>query len=171
MLSAHIICFSEEGSCILIGVKLKLNVLMAPLFHASLSIFRASNHRRWFPCIDWPQGKLVKLQAQCGQILFEIEVKTGDFNSGQKLKIQNFAINNEFFFRVWNFWKIGDPAFCKRQGEKNRLIVIQKENSPGCLFSFWITTTLDFCTLFFLKKPGARFFFRVTNQPWFSKQE
>ena len=75
MLTAHIICFSEEGSCILIGVKLKLNVLMAPLFHASLSIFRASNHRRWFPCIDWPQGKLVKLQAQCSQSLFEVEVK------------------------------------------------------------------------------------------------
>ena len=116
MLSAHIICFSEEGSCILIGVKLKLNVLMAPLFHASLSIFRASNHRRWFPCIDWPQGKLVKLQAQCGQILFEIEVKTGDFNSGQKLKIQNFAINNDFFLGSGTFEKSGTLLFAKKQG-------------------------------------------------------
>ena len=71
--------------------------------------------------------------------------------------------------------KIRQPAFWKKQGAKNRVIVIQKEKRPGCLFSFWITMTLVFCTLLFeksrVKKQGTRFFFRVKNRPWFSKQE
>ena len=32
---------------------------------------------------------------------------------------------------------------CKKQGAKNRAIVIQKEKIPGCLFSFWYSIVKD----------------------------
>ena len=41
---------------------------------------------------------------------------------------------------------------CKKQGAKNRVIVIQKEKRSGCLFFFWATKKspdLFFSTLFF----------------------
>ena len=37
----------------------------------------------------------------------------------------------------------------KSRVQKNRVIVIQKEKRPDCLFSFWITTTRFFCTQLF----------------------
>ena len=55
----------------------------------------------------------------------------------------------------------------KSRMPKNRVIVIQKENRQPGLFSFGITMTLIFCTLFFLDL----IFLRVTNRPMFSKQE
>ena len=40
---------------------------------------------------------------------------------------------------------------CKKQGAKNKVIVIQKEKRQTGLFSFWKTMTLFFCTLLFAK--------------------
>ena len=37
----------------------------------------------------------------------------------------------------------------KKVVAKNKVIVIQIEKRPGCLFSFWITMTQSFCTLLF----------------------
>ena len=38
------------------------------------------------------------------------------------------------FFRVWNLKKIKSKIWtCKKQGAKDRIIVIQKEKRPGCL--------------------------------------
>ena len=51
----------------------------------------------------------------------------------------------------------------KKQGVKNRVIVIQKEKRPGCLFSFRIGMTLllhpAFCTLLFALHILYQFFF------------
>ena len=35
------------------------------------------------------------------------------------------------------FLKMGHPAFCKKAGWKNRVILYSKREWPGCLFSFW----------------------------------
>ena len=43
---------------------------------------------------------------------------------------------------LWTWKKI-------RSNIWTRVIVIQKEKRPGCLFSFWIAVTLIFCTLLF----------------------
>ena len=37
----------------------------------------------------------------------------------------------------------------KKQSEKNRVIIIQKEKRPGCFFFFWITMTLLFAPCLF----------------------
>ena len=55
---------------------------------------------------------------------------------------------------------------CKKQGTKNRAIVIQKEKRQPNLFSFWIKMTLFFTPCFL-----HPIFFRVANRPMFSKQE
>ena len=47
---------------------------------------------------------------------------------------------HEFFTRI-DFFRL----------KKTGSFFIQKEKRPGCLFSFWITMTLVFCTLFFSK--------------------
>ena len=59
----------------------------------------------------------------------------------------------------------------KKQGEKNRVIVIQKEKKAECFFFFWIKITLFFVTCFFQVHILDLIFFRVTNRPMFSKQE
>ena len=46
---------------------------------------------------------------------------------------------------------------CKKQGAKNKVIVIQKEKRQPGLFSFWITMTLFFCTLLFAKSRVPNF--------------
>ena len=48
--------------------------------------------------------------------------------------------------------KNGAPcSLQKSRLKKTGTFFIQKEKRPGCLFSFWITMTLVFCTLFFSK--------------------
>ena len=47
--------------------------------------------------------------------------------------------------------KLGILLFSKSRVQKTRVIVIQKEKRQPGLFSFWITMTLLFCTLFFAK--------------------
>ena len=80
-------------------------------------------------------------------------------------------------YRAPCFLKIGHPAFWKKQAEKTGSFFIQKEKRPGCLFSFWITMTLVFCTLFFSKsrvpdfqKAGCPIFknsgCRLTGRVW-----
>jgi hypothetical protein len=61
---------------------------------------------------------------------------------------------------------LGTLLFAKTMVQKNRFIVLQKEKRPGCLFSFWITMTLVFCTLFFSKSRVPDFF--QGYRPWFS---
>ena len=59
----------------------------------------------------------------------------------------------------------------KKQGAKNRVILIQKEKRQPGLFFFWLTKTLFFVPCFFQVHILHLIFFRVTNQPMFSKQE
>ena len=59
----------------------------------------------------------------------------------------------------------------KSRVQKTRISVIQKEKKQPGLFSFWITMTQFFCTLFFETHSLYQTFFRVTNRPMFSKQE
>ena len=53
--------------------------------------------------------------------------------------------------------KWGTLLFEKSRLKKTRSFFIQKEKRPGCLFSFWITMTLVFCTLFFSKSRVPNF--------------
>ena len=55
------------------------------------------------------------------------------------------------------FWKSGTLLFAKSRLKKTGSFFIQKEKRPGCLFSFWITMTLVFCTLFFSKSRVPNF--------------
>ena len=76
-----------------------------------------------------------------------------------------------YFFRVWNFKKNVQNMVWKKQGAKNRVNVIQKENKQPGLFSFWITMTQFFAPCFFQVHILDLIFFRVANRPMFSKQE
>ena len=55
------------------------------------------------------------------------------------------------FLGSGTFKKLGTLLFSKSRVQKYRVNVIQKEKRPGCLFSFWITMTLVFCSLLFSK--------------------
>ena len=83
----------------------------------------------------------------------------------------NLSGRPDIFLGSGNFKKSGTLLFAKSKVQKNRVTVFQKEKRPGCLISFWITMTLVFLHPVFFKKQGSWFFFRVTNWPWFSKQE
>ena len=50
--------------------------------------------------------------------------------------IFNFSGQPDIFLGSWTLKKSGTLLFTKKQGAKNRVIVIQKEKRPGCLFSF-----------------------------------
>ena len=61
----------------------------------------------------------------------------------------------------------------KSRVQKKRVIVIQKEKKPDCLFSFWITTTRFFSTRLFLDliffqghKPTHVFKTRIVGADW-----
>ena len=82
----------------------------------------------------------------------------------------NLSGRPDIFLGSGTFKKSGTLLFAKSRVQKNRVIVIQKEKRPGCIFSFWIDITLVFCTLLF-SKSRVPDFFKVTNRPWFSKQE
>ena len=69
----------------------------------------------------------------------------------------NCPVNMHTLFLFWKHGSVCDPVKkvqnmgCKKQGTKNRVIVMQKEKRPGCFFSFWITMTLFFYILLFAK--------------------
>ena len=106
-------------------------------------------------------------------IRFEVQLDVRKtFTQSICTHFSNLSGQPDIFLESGTFKKSGTLLFSKSRVQKNGVIVIQKEKRPGCLFSFWITMTLVFCTLpAFFKKPGARFFCRVTNRPWFSKLE
>ena len=59
---------------------------------------------------------------------------------------------------------------CKKQGAKNRGIVIQKEKRPGCLFFFWITMTLFFAPCFLQPIFWTWFFSGSQTDPCFQNK-
>ena len=67
--------------------------------------------------------------------------------------------NSDIFLGSGTFKELGTLLFSKSRVQKNRVIFIQKEKRPGCIFSFWITMTLVFCTLLF-QKAGCPVFFQ-----------
>ena len=69
-----------------------------------------------------------------------------------------FLFRPDIFLGSGTFKKSGTLLFAKSRVQKNRVIVIQKEKRPGCLFSFWITKTLVFYTLLFSKSRVPNFF-------------
>ena len=54
--------------------------------------------------------------------------------------------------------------------KKNRVIAIQKEKRPDCLFSFWVTMTLVFGTLLFSKSRVPYFFSGSQTDPGFQNK-
>ena len=88
----------------------------------------------------------------------------------------NLSGRPDIFLGSGTFKKLGTLLFAKSRVQKNRVIVIQRENRPGCLFSFWITMTLVFYTLLFSKswvpdffqghKPTLVFKTRIVGADW-----
>ena len=70
----------------------------------------------------------------------------------------NLSGRPDIFLGSETFKKPGTLLFAKSRVQKNRVIVIQKEKRPGCLFSFEITMALVFCTLLFSKSRVPNFF-------------
>ena len=60
---------------------------------------------------------------------------------------------------------------CKKQGAKNKVIVIQKEKEQLGLFFFWLTMTLFFAPCFLHPIFWTQFFSKVANWPMFLKRE
>ena len=55
------------------------------------------------------------------------------------------------------FLKIGHPAFCKKQAEKNRVIFYSKRKETRLPLLFLNNNNLDFLHSVFFKKQGAQF--------------
>ena len=49
----------------------------------------------------------------------------------------------------WKKNQVQNMDLKKARWKKNRVVVVQKEKKPSCLFSFWITMTLFFAPCFF----------------------
>ena len=61
----------------------------------------------------------------------------------------NLSGRPDIFLGSWTFKKSGTQLFAKSRVQKNRVIVIQNEKRPGCLFSFCITLIWFFAPCFF----------------------
>ena len=55
------------------------------------------------------------------------------------------------------FWKFGHPAFCKKQAEKNRVILYSKREETRLPLLFLNNNDLGFLHSVFFKKQGAQF--------------
>ena len=85
--------------------------------------------------------------------------------------ISNLSGGPDIFLGSGTFKKLGTLLFAKSRMQKKQGHCYSKREETRLPLLFLNNNDLGFLHPVFFKKQGARFFFRVTNLPWFSKQE